>query len=228
MNEKGLGAGGIIVLSSIQFDELYHLLRCLSNGEDEEEIDAVLGLTRHLLEGGDYTGLTRYSKLYGERFLVGKVAQEIKDAGWDFSRIVDLGSGLGWLGSGISARFGLIPVVRVDKRSWPGISLLADLETEEGIGELLRTLGSQDVIVMADFLHCIDQPEDLITKIKSWNKVILEYFPGNADYRSSYSRQILRYGALPLNSIQLSGLFPTTVCHIHVGPYELLLVEGGK
>lgn len=212
------------MLTSNQLDELYHLLRCLSNGEDEEEIDAVLGLVRHLLEGSDYPGLIRYSKFYGERYLVGGVVQEIKRTDWEFSRIVDIGSGLGWLGSGISARFGLIPVVNVDKRSWPGVTLLADLETKEGVSDLLRTLGGGDLIVMADFLHCIENPEELTVKIKPWNKVILEYFPVNGDHRSSYSRQILRYGALPLNSIELSELFPNAVREVHIGPYELLLV----
>jgi len=216
------------MLTSAQFDELYHLLRCLSNEEDEEAIDAVLGITRHLLEGGDYTELTRYSKFYGERFLVSRVAQEIKTAGWDFLRVADIGCGLGWLGSGISARFGLLPVVKVDKRSWPGVTLLADLETEEGVTELLRVLDPSYIVVMADFLHCIDHPEDLVVKLRPWNKVVLEYFPAHNPYKASYSKQILRYGALPLNSIQLSELFPTTVCHTHIGPYELLLVESER
>lgn len=152
----------------------------------------------------------------------------IKETGWDFSRVVELGAGLGWFGAEISARCAMLPVVTVDKRTWPSISLVADLETKEGLDALAGELHPTDLIVMCDFLHCIDNPKKLLAALNIWPLAILEYCPHKNSHRFSYSIQTSRYGALPLSSVDFSGmLFPEgrEVKRVHMEPYELMLVE---
>ncbi len=62
-----------------QIDELYHLLRLASNMKGtglvktglfvHEEVNTIYGIAKHLLAGGDYPALVRFSMYYGERFL---------------------------------------------------------------------------------------------------------------------------------------------------------------
>jgi len=218
-------------LTSEQYDELYHLLRLISNIGDPEETGAVNDLISHILGGGDYWGLINYSAYYGHRFIAADAVKAIKETGWDFSRIVELGAGLGWFGAEISARYAMLPVVTVDKRTWPSVTMVADLETEVGLEMLASELRPTDLIVMCDFLHCIDDPQELLVRLNTWPLAILEYYPEKSSRRLSYSIQIARYGATPLSSVDFSGmLFPEgrEVKRVHIEPYELMLVEPEK
>lgn len=221
-----------------EIDQLYHLLRVTSNlsGEHtidtkcsltpQEKIDVIYGLCRHLLAGGDYMALIKFSQLYGESFLIDPTFNAIKKVGWQFGRIVDFGAGLGWLGRGLSAKFGMTPVLFVDKRPWPLINLVADLETPEGREKVLNEMREDDMIVACDFLHCLDDPEEVMSDFSEWPTVILEYCPSNPEYLDSYSAQIERYGASPILKLYLSTTFSGRVmAAFSVDPYTLTLVE---
>lgn len=219
-----------------QVDELYHLLRVASNMKasgmgltTHEEVDIIYGLTRHLLAGGDYPSLIRFSMYYGRRFLVGPTREAIVKTGWRPSRIVDLGSGLGWLGRGISTEFELIPCLFVDKRPWVFTDLVADLETEQGMAKVFSAMKDRDLIVAADLLHCLDNPKGIMSRFSKWPMAILEYCPTNMEYADSYSTQIKRYGATPIAAEDFVGMFPgRKVDIVDLNPYILLLVEAEK
>jgi len=220
-------------------EQLYHLLRLASNiSEDhkmntktcltpQEQVDVIYGLCRHLLAGGDYLALVKYSQFYGESYLVEPTFNAIKEYGWQPKRIVELGAGLGWLARGLSAKFGMMPYLLVDKRPWPLIGLVADLETEEGKGLILNALQEDDLIVACDLIHCLDEPNDIMDDFSSWRTVVLEYYPVDLAHRGSYSMQIHRYGAWPILSLSLleevfSGRVVTTT---NIAPYVLMLVD---
>jgi len=199
-------------LEKKEIDQLYHLLRRASNITDEEKaagsvyspdekVSIIYGLCRHLLAGGDYSALIQFSQFYGVSFLLEPVFKAIKKLGWKPSRIVDLGAGLGWLGRGLSAKFGLIPALFVDKRPWPLVDFVADLETDTGIKTVLGELREGDLIVASDLLHCLDKPATVMGSFSAWPMAILEYCPEDDSLRVSYSEQISRFGASPLEGI---------------------------
>jgi len=216
-----------------QIDELYHLLRVVSNmGASgigytaHEESDIVYGLARHLLGGGDYSALVRFSMYYGRRFLTEPVREAIAKAGWRPSRIIELGSGLGWLGRSVGAEFNLIPCLFIDKRPWAFTDIIADLETEQGLGKILSVMEDGDLIVAADLLHCLDDPKGIMSNFSKWPMAVLEYAPTNEDYADSYSIQIKRYGATPIRPEDFVDMFPgRKVDIVDMDPYILLLVE---
>lgn len=225
-----------------EIDQLYHLLRRLSNIEDEkdsrgkatltnqEQIHTYYGLCRHLLAGGDYQALVQYSQMYGEMFLIEPAYKAIRRANWKPTRIVELGAGLGWLSRGLSAKFGLMPYLLVDKRPWPLTSIVADIETQKGVSEVLRNLKGGDIIVVCDVLHCLDDPYEVMANFSGWPTLVLEYMPEDDNFRESYSTQIMRYGANPLLRIDdFDRIFP---CRAHTisdaNPYVMLLIEPGK
>lgn len=228
-----------------QVDELYHLLRVASSISEEgaaivldgkpidpktgltpqEEVGVLYGLCRHLLAGGDYAALVRFSQYYGERFLLGPTHSAIGKMGWTFTRVVEFGAGLGWLGRGLAAKFGPLPTLFIDKRSWVLIDVVADLETEEGRSRVLSLLMDGDLIVMSDLLHCLDNPREVMGDFARWPMAILEYSPTRQDYGHSYSAQISRYGAKPIGPEIFYDFFPNR--HIDardLDPYVLLLV----
>jgi len=222
-----------------EIDQLYHLLRQASNiSEDhkintktcltpQEQVDVFYGLCRHLLAGGDYSALVKFSQFYGSSYLVEPTFNAIKTVGWQPKRIVEFGAGLGWLARGLSARFGMMPYLLVDKRPWPLIDLVADLETKEGRDLILNALREDDLIVACDLIHCLDDPNEIMDDFSSWPTIILEYYPVNEEFKESYSLQIHRYGAYPLTSIrQLEDVFPNrTSCTTDIDPYILMLVD---
>lgn len=211
-----------------QVDELYHLLRVASNDPDWSTV--VRGLANHLLAGGDYLGLIQYSRLYGESFLLDEFADAVKNAGWKPSRIVEFGAGLGWLGRGVAARFGYLPCLFIDKRPWPMIDIMADLETENGRSWALGEMREGDLVVASDFIHCVNDSKKVLEPFSKWPMAILEYCPTSDEYRASYSVQIHRYGAIPavLDTAMIEGIFPDRKIDIvEMDPYILLLVEGG-
>lgn len=221
-----------------EIDTLYHLLRRASNDSvrkgqslatgltSSEEGEVILGLARHLLAGGDYTALVKFSAFYGAQFLLPKVAIALLDVGWRFSRVVELGAGLGWLGRGLSAKFGCLPTLFVDKRPWSLIDIVADIETPEGRKEVLQQLKPEDLIVASDLLHCLDLPEEVMDAFSGWRAAILEYFPCSEEFGKSYKVQITRYGAKPISHPDLYKVFRERVAsHINIDPYMLVLAE---
>jgi len=212
-------------------DMLYHLLRQASNEPPDARASfplqhLILGLARHLLGGGDYLALNQYLAYYGEKHLLVPTAEEIADRDWEFNRVVDLGCGLGWLGRGLSLKLD-VPCLGVDKRSWttPNMVVL-DLETEKGLSTLKSMLGSKDILVMSDFLHCIDDPVGFLSELKAWPVVVLEYTNEHPDYMVSYADQIRRYGAeaiAPLD-FELEFIGRETVA-VDLFPYMLVLAD---
>lgn len=218
-----------------QVDELYHLLRVVSNTADIsgplplEEVNIVRGLTKHLLAGGDYLALVQFSAYYGKTFLLEPTCEAIVKAGWKPHRIVEFGAGLGWLGRGVSGSLGLTPCLFVDKRNWTLIDIIADLETDQGLEEILTVMKDGDLIVAADFLHCLDDPEGVMSQFSKWPMAILEYCPVGKEYAESYSTQIKRYGATPIDPRIFVSMFPgRKVDIVDIDPYILLLVEAEK
>lgn len=218
-----------------QLDELYHLLRVISNeaaeADDRDQNDAIVWLTRHLLEGGYYLGLIKYAAFYGERFLLQPTYEAIRERGWEFDRIVEFGAGLGWLCRGLASRFRIADVLTVDKRPWGAISISADLETQDGIKEVWAELREGDLIVTSDFLHCVNNPANILKEFSSWPMAILEYMPTNEDYTSSYTTQLGRYGGNPIQSGELGSMLHRVGRKTDIqdlDPYVLILIDREK
>ncbi len=224
-----------------QIDELYHLLRVVSNGDisteefartgrPQREVNRIFhGLSRHLLAGGDYDALIQFSAYYGSRFLLKPACEAIDKTGWAPVGIVELGAGFGWFGRGVSALFESIPCLFVDKRHWVLIDIVADLETEHGLSKVLSAMREGDLIVAADLLHCLDDPKGIMSRFSKWPMAILEYCPISNDYAESYTTQLRRYGANPLATEVFEELFPgRRVDIVDIDPYILLLVEAEK
>lgn len=221
-----------------QVDEYYHLLRVISNGgmlteeyaktgRTQSEVNRIFhGLSRHLLAGGDYDALIQFSAYYGSRFLLKPACEAIAKTGWKPRRIVELGAGFGWFGRGVSTSFEVIPCLFVDKRQWVLIDIVADLETDQGLEKILSVMKDGDLIVVADLLHCLDNPGEIMALFSKWPMAILEYCPTNKEYSESYSTQIKRYGANPIEPERFEDMFPDRKIDIvDIDPYLLLLVE---
>ncbi len=221
-----------------QIDELYHLLRVVSNGDmsteefaktgrPQPEVNRIFqGLSRHLLAGSDYDALIQFLDYYGSRFLVKPACEAIAKTDWTPDRIVEFGAGLGWFGRGVGAWFGLTRCLFVDKRDWALIDVVADLETERGINEVLSLMRDGDLIVMSDLLHCLDDPKGIMSHFSKWPMAILEHCPITGEYADSYNLQIKRYGATPIDPEAFEDMFPDrTVDIVDIDSHILLLVE---
>jgi len=228
-------------LEKKEIDQLYHLLRRVSNYAEggvqrgtsltaKEQIGVLYGLCRHLLAGGDYLALVQFSQFYGESFLVEPVSKIIKNRGWKPGRVVEFGAGLGWFGRGLAGNLGMLPIMSVDKRPWPLINLVKDLEVKEDKADILHSMKKDDLIVACDMLHCLEDPYEVMAGFDEWHIAVLEYMPENDDFRHSYSEQITRYGANPLLSLEgLAAVFPGRKSTLaKLDPYVLLLVEPAK
>ena len=215
-----------------ELDQLYHLLRVVSNdaadGKNAEPADAVFGLCKHLLCGGDYLSLIQYSAFYGRQFLIEPVYGALKWAGWHPERIVEFGAGLGWLGRGLSVKFGLLPALFVDKRHWSLIDVVADLETDEGVDKVLNVMKDGDLIVMSDFLHCVEEPLAILEAFSKWNTVAIELMPESREQRDSWSSQLLRYGGEPISDLGLEfieGELNRQCKAFSSDPHKILLIS---
>ncbi len=190
-----------------QLDELYHLLREVSNEGSRtyptDITDAIYGLAGHLFAGTDYLRLIQYCKFYGEKFLLQPTYEAIQERGWQPSRIVEFGAGLGWLCRGLAVKFKTADVITVDKRPWVGTDILTDLETPAGRDQVKLLLKDGDIIVMSDFLHCVESPLDILKAFPECPMAILEYLPVNRAYAESYRTQLRRYGGNPIQSVEL-------------------------
>lgn len=221
-------------------DQLYHLLRKFSNSGDEF-IEPAKSIFTHIFYGPAYENLLAYSEFYGQRYLLPKVIDLIHKFHWEdkFKRVVDLGCGRGWLGYGVAHRFNKWPVL-VDKRSNVSAPLqdrtmfyCLNLETGKDLRYLKAVLEPKDLIVMSDYLHCIENPKQLLGVLESHSMIILEYTSsGNYSWLSSYYHQLKRYGATAFSSEQLTrivreatGRVPKAVV---MDPYLMMVVEGGE
>lgn len=215
-----------------QIDELYYLLRETSNEghrqQSTEITDAMYGLAGHLLAGRDYLRLVQYSKYYGDKFLLEPTYEAIRRRGWVPERFVDLGAGLGWLGRGLASKFKIASILSVDKRRWAVIDVLADLETPKGIRELQELLKEGDIIVMSDFLHCVENPHEILTAFSEHPMAVLEYSSTNPDYARNYRDQLERYGGDYIDPEELTRMLSDlgrTVDIEDLDPYILVLID---
>lgn len=214
-------------MNKAQYDQLYHLLREASNTCDSYELVGIKGLVDHLFGGGDYLRLIQYSELYGEKFLVEPTYNHLVHFGMKPKRIVEFGAGLGWLSRGLAVKFGIADTLTVDKRPWCGIDIHASLESIEGISTVRRQLKDGDLIVMADFLHCVSNPLGILRVFDRFPMAALEYLSGWPDYYRSFVDQVKRYGVAPLDIGQLTSMFntiPTSkVDIVSINPYILVM-----
>ena len=213
-------------------DKLYHMLREVSNESAEDDsgelASVVFGMAKHLLAGGDYLKLVQYCKYYGSKFLLAPMYQAIVEKDWKPTRIVELGAGLGWLGRGLAAKFDLIPALFVDKRPWGLIDVVADLETPGGIYKVQKLMKEGDVIVMSDFLHCIEDPESILKAFSEYPMATLEYMPADKDHASSYVKQLARFGGNPISAEELTSILSKldrTTEVKDLEPYVLILID---
>jgi hypothetical protein len=236
-----------------QLDELYHLLRVAANDaasphqsinldtglSPSEEGHRIFGLAKHLLSTPDYEALVQYCALYGSRYLLPQASAYIKRTSRDrkrsYSRVVELGAGLSWLGRGLALSLSRtkspddlssVTTLLVDKRPWPFIDEVLDLETQQGMIKLGKLLLPDDLIVMVDFLHCVDYPEELVKELLGYDMLILEYSPDNADYLKSYDTQLGRYGATPFSPIWLEDhIGRRSEGVVSLPPYKMYFID---
>jgi len=188
-------------------DILYHNLRLLNLTDDIQQKEAILGLTSHLTEPrGDYNGLLKYLAWYGEKFLLPDLPAFLDYHKAVFSRVVDFGAGLGWLGRGIAHARGDLPTLFVDKRQWVLTDIIADLETTNGRQRVLEALQPGDIIVMSELLHCLDNPKKVLDPFAEWPMLMIEYSAWQSAYMKSYNEQIAKFGCVPVGS--LGSIFP--------------------
>ena len=205
-----------------ELDMLYHNLRRLCITDDIPQKEAVAGLVSHLTKAdGDYPGLLRFLGYYGEEYILPKVLEHMAfvSHSLEFTRVVELGAGFGWLGRGISRAYDLIPTLFIDKRQYTLIDIVADIESKNGAKRVLDELQSGDLIVMSELLHCLDNPRKVLAPFTKWPMVVVEYMPDYSPFRTSYSEQIEKFGAKPIASIREvfpSGSIVTESTNTHV------------
>lgn len=219
-------------MDKAKLDTLYYLLREVSNEasiqQSPELADAVYRLAGHLLAGTNYLGLVRYSRYYGEQFLLQPTYEAIHRKNWGPTRFVEFGAALGWLCRGLAVKFGIKDVFTVDKRAWTAIDLIADLETVHGIKCVQEIMKDGDVIVMSDFLHCIDNVQELLQSFSKYPIAALEYVPTNQLYRINYIEQLKRYGGSPMESgvlINILGNLGRKIDVEDLDSYILILID---
>lgn len=210
-------------------DELYHLLRVASN--DSSPLPALIyGMSKHLLAGGDYLKLLQFLEWYGATYLVEPAAKLLREEDCKFGRIVELGAGLGWLGRRLAMQFNNPPTLFVDKRPWTMIDIVADVETNGGVTKVLDALKPDDLVVMSEFVHCLDDPISILENFSKWPKLVIEYCPTNRRYMESYSRQIERFGAKAIELTHLMELADRKedVTAVDVEPHVILFIPAKK
>jgi len=90
-----------------------------------------------------------------------------------------------------------------------------------------------DLIVMSDFLHCVEDPAKIIKAFPDCAMAILEYIPTNIAWAESYMDQLKRYGGNPFSREEFGEIIIETGRNVYmenIGPYVLALVnrEGDK
>lgn len=217
-------------------DLLYHLLRKVSNkGEDWKR--PVEGLFSHLMHGPYYNGLLDFEELYGILYLLPKVLKiaetELGIKGSVINRVVDLGCGRGWLGRGFGMHF-KINTLLVDKRiehispRCNTVVRCKDLETPKGLNWLRKALEPEDLVVMCDFLHCLEDPDELLEALPDGQAlIILEYTsPEHYAWLSSFYAQVKRYDAAAFSIERMIRMLKETRRQVpswwNLDPYTML------
>lgn len=211
-------------MNKYEVDEYYHDLRMLYLSSDVQQKEAILGITTHLTTPeGDYNGLLRYLAWYGESYLLPEVLGVLHQSNVKFSRIVDFGAGLGWLGRGIADGYKGLPTLFVDKRQWVLTDIIADLETTNGRDRVLDALQPGDIIVMSELLHCLDNPEKVLKPFEKWPMLVVEYSAWSSRYMQSYNEQIAKFGCVPV--VSLGPIFPgRRISSRPVEPYKIAFI----
>jgi len=138
---------------------------------------------------------------------------------------VEIGSGYGWLSRGLSAMLGLGRPLCVDKRPWPNVDIVLDLEYED-MKPLVEQLRDGDVIVASEFLHCVTNGSEILNELSSWPVLVLEFDTGSKLFGASFVLQVAKFGGDPVSTSNLTEQFGTRkwrVVNIH--PYNLFLLE---
>lgn len=212
------------------YDQYYHLLRARSNSvaidEDPAETQAMIGITHHLLyPKGDYNGLLQFLSYYGKEFLAPPICQDLKqfyDCHLPYpSRIVELGAGHAWLSDYLSWNLGpksRIEAVKIDKRQWYGINIVADIETQIGLERVRDEVLPNDLVVMSEFLHCVGGHPKIFEALKGNRVLVVEYLSTDPDRQLSYDAQITRLGAQPLGMFEPDRPLIYTK---HIEPYQV-------
>jgi len=212
-------------------DLLYHLLRKVHNSNDPELIESVSALSKHLLCGGDYPSLLKFLSYYGTNFLLEDIIPIMRDIKQEekFERVVEFGCGYSWLSLGLYPYLDYVPTWKIDKRNWSLVDLVADLETTSGQQKVLDTLKPNDIIIMSEFIHCLDDPYNVMLPFKKWPKVVIEYMPTYPpDFSISYMEQISKYGCSPVTlTYLLNEVFGKSISKVEdLYPYVLVYVKG--
>ena len=212
-------------MNKVELDELYHNLRELCVTEDTQQKEAVLGITAHLTNpGGDYIGLLRFLSYYGENYILPRVLSALRSARIHMERVVEFGAGFGWLGRGISNANNGMPVVFIDKRQYVFTDIVADLETVQGRDRVLEQMKDGDLMVMSEFLHCVDNPEKVLRPFAKWPMLVVEYSSLSSFYMKSYNEQIKRYDCILVPDFR--KVFPgRKLSRYDADPYAILIAE---
>ena len=222
-------------------DEYYHLLRKFSNYAADngrafvpptdlmkyERVEVLRGLSDHLLKGGDYNALIRFSQLYGTENILPRVVEAIESRGWSPRRVIDIGCGLGWLGRGISSYFS-ISKVSIDKRRWPLVDKVLDVDTDNGLDELLKLTEDDDVLVGCEFLHCLERPFTFVDSTRMLNRIFIEYSPLSHKMLNSYNEQIKRFGCTVVDMNELHAKYNMSSSVVGCDPFKILVIDKSK
>ncbi len=224
-----------------QVDQLYHLLRQLSNEAADpsttvdklsqltvsQEAAAIKGLINHL-DKSNYPQLLSFSTMYGMKYIVPAVAKIIKQNNVQVNRFLDVGCGNGWLGINLSLRFNKSHVL-IDKREHIFGTIPLNFEIPKDMDTFKSMIADYDVITMCDFLHCVDNPKAILDAIPWNNIVVVEYIPSKESYMDSYKSQLARYGASSFTHEELCDiLYPRVLDMIDADPYEIFLLCEGE
>jgi len=174
-------------------DMFYHLLRKF-NGLDRKQREILLGLACHLLDEPDYEALLDWLEYYGKQFIIPQVLPMLEQYKGRFFAVVELGAGKGWFGRAV-AKFLKARYVSVDKRKEFGPFYCLDLEKDKDLREVraLVRYYYPALVVMSEFLHCIENPEEVLKILGDQSLLILEHTTeGWAG--ESFREQLKRYG----------------------------------
>lgn len=152
-------------------------------------------------EDRDYRDLAQFLQWYGETYVLGDVFDFITQKTIDvrYPTAIEFGPGTGWLIGGVAHLFK--NAYAVDKRAglhypYPNVTFVQrDLEKEPGfLG--LETQSIQSVIIANHFLHCVDDPVEVIKKSPAGAWLVIE--PTFSDTVFPFwGRQMADFGATP-------------------------------
>jgi len=171
-------------------DRVYSDLRELSCGSLNTDKADIYKIARYLMVSDDYEDLLSFEEFYGTRFLL-PVFRRIVNS-WPFDRVVDLGCGKGWLGSGLDSAFKPMDgCLYVDKRPWFDSVRILDLEKEDLGLFFENVIDSRDLIVASELFHCLNAETQrvIIEHLKDHMFVIAEYGSRIPEFTRTYDTQ---------------------------------------